>query len=33
MHFERLTRHMFKTLPPYADLIIERDLDFNYVIK
>ena len=33
MHFERLTRHMFKTLPSYADLIIERDLDFNYVIK
>ena len=33
MHFERLTKHMFKTLPSYADLIIERDLDFNYVIK
>ena len=33
MHFERLTRHMLKTLPPSADIIIERDIEFNYSIK
>lgn len=32
MHFERLTRHMLKTLPSSADIIIDRDIEFNYTI-
>ena len=32
MHFERLTRHMFRIMPDYADIIIKKDSNYNYYI-
>ena len=32
MHFERLTRHMLRIMPDYADIIINKDSNYNYHI-
>ncbi|MBH09478.1 MAG: kinase [Candidatus Marinimicrobia bacterium] len=33
MHFERLTLHMLNTMPDYADVVIKKDLNYNYYIN